>query len=125
MPTVMTGRDGVVVRRARDLARQFFQRLALRLGDEEGGEAADQHEEGEDLHDVVEPWGFIARDTAAGSERAEDALRDDSADFAGSGGEAVRSGAVPSWEAFAGDDERRGVRTCGNNGSIKLSGGQV
>ncbi len=96
----------VVVTRPRHLARQLLERLALGLGDEERGEDAAQHEQRKDLHDVVEPGGCGgAWWSAALAQRAEDALRDDGANFAGGGGYAVGGRAVACWEAFAGDDE--------------------
>jgi len=52
----MTGGDRVVAGRAWNLTGQLFEGLALGLGDEKSREATAQHEEGEDLHDVVEPW---------------------------------------------------------------------
>ena len=113
MRTMSRG-DGIIIRRARHLTRQLLERATLRLRDEQSGEDAAEHEEGEDLHDVVEPGRVVgARGGAADAERAEDALGDDGADFARGGGEAVRGAAVARREAFAGDDEGRCVGACG------------
>jgi len=60
---------------------QLFESFALGLWDEEGGEDTAQHEEGEDLHDVVDPWRGIGCGGAAGSERSNESLSDDSTDF--------------------------------------------
>ncbi|KAH9822789.1 dnaJ homolog-like protein subfamily C member 21 [Teratosphaeria destructans] len=97
-----------------DLAGELLEGETLGLGDEEGGEAAEQHEEGEDLHDVVEPGGgrgggVGVAGLGAGAEGAEDDLGDDGAELAGGGGEAVGGGAVAGGEALAGHDEGGGV----------------
>ena len=102
--------DRVVIGSARNFTRELFEGLALGLRDQEGGENTAQHEEGEDLHDVVEPWGGgRAWGCAFGSERAEDDLGDDGTDFAGSGRETVGGGAVAGREAFTRDDESSSV----------------
>ncbi len=96
----------VIIRRPRDLTRQLLEGLALGLGDQQRGKDAAQHEEGEDLHDVVEPGrGVGGCGRASGAEGPEDDLGDDGADFARGGREAVRGGAVAGREAFTGDDE--------------------
>ena len=106
----LAGLDGIVPPRARHLARQLLERLALRLGDERGGADAAQHEQGVDLHDVVEPGRRVgARDGAARAQRADDHLGDDGADLARGGRQAVRGGAVARGEALAGHDEGGGV----------------
>lgn len=109
----MARADGVVIRGAGDLARQLLEGATLGLGNQQGGEDAAEHEEGEDLHHVVEPGRVVARVGAADAERAEDALRDDGSHFAGGGGEAVGGAAVPGREAFARHDEGGGVGACG------------
>ena len=97
-----------------DLTSELLKSLALGLGDEKSGEDTAQHEEGEDLEDVVEPWGGgRALWCATGTERTDDDLRDDGTDFAGRGGETVRGGTVAGGEAFTRDDEGGGVRACG------------
>lgn len=106
----VAGGFGVVVGRARDLAGELLEGLALGLGDQEGGEDAAEHEEGEDLHDVVDPGGRVVLGRVAlGLEGAEHALGDDGADLAGRGREAMRGGPVPGREALAGHDEGRRV----------------
>lgn len=109
----MSGADGIVIGGAGNLTGQLLERATLGLGDEQSGEDTAEHEEGEDLHDVVEPGRVVgARGSTAGAERAEDDLGDDGADFTRGGGKAVRGAAVARWEAFAGDDERCCVGTC-------------
>ena len=79
----MSRSSRIIIRRPRHLTSQLLQRLPLRLGNQQGGEDAAQHEERKDLHHVVEPgrvggaWGsaFLA-------EGAKDTLSDDGADFA-------------------------------------------
>lgn len=110
----MPAADWIVIRRAGHLARQFLERLALRLWDEQGGEDTEQHEERKDLHHVVEPRGggvaARARGCAARPQRAEDRLCNDGANLARRGREAVRRGAVPGGETFARHDESGCVR---------------
>lgn len=106
----MARRLRVVVGRSGDFAGQLLEGLALRLGDQQRREDAAQHEQREDLHDVVEPGGGVLLGRVAlDPEGTEDRLRDDGADLAGRGGEAVRGGAVAGREALAGDDEGGGV----------------
>lgn len=86
----MTRGSRIIIRRSGNLTGQFLEGLALRLGDEEGGDDTAEHEEGEDLHDVVEPGGGGGtRWGAAGAEGTEDALGDDGANFARGSGDAV------------------------------------
>lgn len=51
----MTSGLGVVVFGAWNFASELLEGLALRLWDEEGCEDTEEHEQGEDLHDVVQP----------------------------------------------------------------------
>ena len=107
----MPGRARVIVRCSGNLTRQLLECLTLRLRDQQRREDAQEHEQGEDLHDVVEPWGgVLLGDLTLGAERAEYRLRDDGADLAGRGGQAVRGGAVAGGETLAGNDEGRSVR---------------
>ena len=92
----------VVLRRAGDLASKLLESLALGLGDQKSGEAAQKHEEGVDLHDVVEPGRLVRGCGAAGAEGTDEDLGDDGADFAGGGGDTVGGGAVAGWEAWVG-----------------------
>ena len=105
----MTCRDRVIERRTRNLTGQFLEGLAPGLGDEIGEEDAEEHEEGVDLHDMVEPRGGIVGRCAMDADRADEHLGDDGTDLARGGGETVRGGAVAGREAFAGDDEGGGV----------------
>lgn len=110
IPVMVSRRVRVIVGSTRDFASKFLEGLALGLWDESSGEDTAQHEEGEDLKDVVEPraFGGAGRGTLL-TEGTEDALGDDGADLAGGGGEAVGGGAVAGWEALAGNDEGGGV----------------
>jgi hypothetical protein len=94
-----TRKSGVVFRSTRNLAGKLLESLALSLGNEERSEAAQQHEQGVDLHDVVEPRALVRSSGATGAERADKDLGDDGADLAGSGGDTVGGGTVASWEA--------------------------
>lgn len=93
-------KSGIILRSARNLTRKLLESLALGLGDQKSGEAAEKHEESVDLHDVVEPGGLVGGSCAAGAEGTDEDLGDDGADFAGGGGDAVGGGAVAGWEAW-------------------------
>lgn len=109
LPTALvphSAADGVKVGRARDLARQFLERLPLRFRNQEGEEDTAEHEKGKDFHDVVEPWRGIGRGgVTPNTEGPEDNLGDNGADLTGGGGETVGGGAVTRRETFAGYDE--------------------
>jgi len=111
----MTSHNGIIVCRSWNLTRELLEGLALGLGDQKRGENTAQHEQREDLHNVVQPWAGSATSStgldAASTERTEHTLRNDGTDLAGGGGEAVGGGAVTGWEAFTGDDEGGGVGT--------------
>ena len=92
--------SGIVLRSAGDLASKLLESLALGLGDQESGEAAEKHEESVNLHDMVEPWGLVLGGGAAGAEGTDEDLGDDGADFAGGSGDTVGGGAVAGWEAW-------------------------
>lgn len=94
------------------LATELLERLAGGLGDEDGGEAAEQHEQGVNLQHVVHPWGGVVLGGAAGAEGGDGALADDGADLAGGGGDTVGSGTVTRGEDLTGDDEGGGVGAC-------------
>jgi len=70
-------KSGVVLRRAGHLAGQLLESLALGLRDEKGGEDTAQHEQGVDLHDVVEPGALVGGSCATGAEGADQDLGDD------------------------------------------------
>ena len=83
VPGGMSAAYWVVVGGAGNLAREFFERLSLGLGDEEGGEDTAQHEEGENLHDMVKPWGCVRTwGSTFCSKGAKDDLGDDGTDLA-------------------------------------------
>lgn len=96
------------------LTAELLKSAALGLGDQHRAEDTEQHEEREDLDDVVEPRVLVLEGGgcgagAAGAERADDDLRDDGADLTGSGGQTVGGGSVASGEDLTGDDEGGGV----------------
>src|ERR1700733_7235941 len=84
------------------LTSQFFESFMLRFRDEERKENTDQpecqnaktmgiHEQGKDFHNVVQP----GVGTASVSQGADQSLRNDSADFTGSGAHTVGGGTIP------------------------------
>ncbi|RUP49682.1 LOW QUALITY PROTEIN: hypothetical protein BC936DRAFT_141818 [Jimgerdemannia flammicorona] len=83
------------------LARKVFERPALGLGNEEGGQKAGEHEEGEELQKMVDP-GVGTTDIL---EETEANLSKDGPELAGGGGDAVTGRAIASGEDLAGDDE--------------------
>jgi len=92
------------------LTGKLLKSLALGFWDEEGSENTTEHEEGEDLHDVIEPWragGFVwtRGDEATGTERSDSSLSNDGADLSRGSGDTVGAGTVTSWEAFTRNDE--------------------
>jgi hypothetical protein len=90
----------IILGSTRDLASKLLESLALGLGDEESGEAAQEHEQSVDLHDVVEPWGLVLRSSSTCAEGTNEHLGDDGANLAGSGGDTVGGGTVASGEAW-------------------------
>ena len=106
----MAGALGIVVGGAGNLASKLLKSLALGLGNEKGGEDTAQHEEGEDLHDVVEPRRRIGGGwVTLGSERSEDSLSNNGADLARGGRQTVGGGSVTCREAFSRNNEGGGV----------------
>ena len=98
---VVAAEGWVVLGRAGHLASKLLESLALGLGNEEGGEDTAQHEEGVDLHDVVEPRvGVGLCRVAASAEGTDEHLGDDGADLASSGGETVGGGTIACGEAL-------------------------
>lgn len=93
--------DGVVV-----LAAELFEGLASSLGDEEGGEAAEQHEESVNLQNMVHPvLAVVALEGRNGT------LADDGTNLAGGSRDTVGGGTVSGGEDFTGDNEGSGVGT--------------
>ena len=72
----------IVLRSARDLASKLLEGLALGLRDEERSEDTAEHEESEDLEDVVEPRRSVGGSGTANTEGANDDLSDDGTDLA-------------------------------------------
>ena len=103
------GKTRIILRCARDLTSELFESLALGLWDEQGSEDTAQHEESEDLQDVVEPRGLVGLGRTTNAERSNKALRDDGADLSRGGRETVTGGAVTSREALSRHDERSRV----------------
>lgn len=105
----MASRDRIIVCRAGNLTSQFLERLALRLWDEQRSEAAEEHEQGKDLHHMIEPRrGSGSRGILLGSpgpQGAEDDLCDNGADLARGCRETVRRRPVSRGEAFTRDDK--------------------
>ena len=60
---------------------------------------------------MVEPWGSVGGGSTADSERADNDLGNNRADFACGSRQAVGSRAVAGREAFARDDEGGSIRT--------------
>lgn len=102
---VYTCEHGVVFRGAGDFACELLERLALGFGDQESGEDAQQHEQGKDLQDVVQPGAGVGLGRTASAERSESGLCDDGTDFARCGGDTVACRTVTSGEALAGHDK--------------------
>ncbi len=95
------------------LASQILEGLSLGLWDEEGSEDTGEHEDGVDLHDMVEPWaGAGLGRCTAGSERSDGGLSDDGAHLARGGRDTVGGGTVAGWEALAGNNEGSCVGAC-------------
>lgn len=84
-----TRQSRVILGGTRHLAGELLEGLALGLGDEEGGEDTAEHEQGVDLHDVVEPGALVGWSGAASAKGSDEDLGDNGADFSGGGGDAV------------------------------------
>lgn len=87
------------------LVREVFERLLLRLGDEQRRGDARQHEEGKDFHDVLDEL-VLAADV---DELTKAKLGNDGAELSGRGGDTVCGRAVTGGEGFTGNDEGRRV----------------
>jgi hypothetical protein len=100
----------VVLGGSGDFAGKLLEGLALGLGDEERSEDTEEHEEGEDLEDVVQPRRRVGGSgLSANTEGTNNDLSDDGTNLTRGGGETVGSGTVTSGEALSGDDEGGGV----------------
>lgn len=56
---------------------ELLEGLSLGLLDQKRGEDAQEHEQGVDLEDVVEPWAGVLGGGSAGSEGSDGTLSDD------------------------------------------------
>jgi hypothetical protein len=100
----------IIIGCAGNFTSQLLKSLPLRLGDQQRSEDAQEHEQRENLHHVVQPRaGVLLRDNALRPQRTKDGLGHNRTDFAGGGAETVRCRAVARREALAGDDESRSV----------------
>ena len=105
----------VELRRTLNLTGQLFEGLALRLGNQESREDARKHEDGVNLHDVVEPGrGRRPGGSTTGAKRSNENLGNNGTDLAGGRRNTVGAAAVAGREAFARDDESGRVRAYPN-----------
>ena len=107
---VCASKHWVVLRCAWNLASKLLERLALRLWNEKSGEDTQEHEEGEDFEDVVQPWAGDCLGSTASAERSKSSLGDDGTDLARGSGDTVASRTVAGWETLARNDEGGCVR---------------
>ena len=125
----MAGSLRIIVLGAWNLTGKLFESLPLGLRNEKRGEDTAQHEEGENLHNVIEPrvrvgFGRLEKSqclpaerlkaktyVALCAERSEDCLCNDSTDLARGGGDTVGRRTVTGWETFSRNDEGGGVRS--------------
>ena len=68
-----------------NLASKLLERLTLGLGNEKRGEDTEEHEERENLQNMVEPWVGIVCSGTSGFKRSNEDLGNDGTDFASSG----------------------------------------
>ena len=99
----------VVLGGAGNLTSELLEGLTLGLGNEKSGEDTTEHEESEDLEDVVEPRRGVGGGGATDTKGTDEDLSDDGTDLAGSSGETVGGGTVAGRETLARDDEGGGV----------------
>lgn len=91
------------------LTGQLLQGLALGLGDEKSSEDTAQHEQSEDLHNVLEPGSGRGVLGSTVNQRAKHTLGDDGANLARGGGDTVGGGTVTGREALSRDNESGSV----------------
>lgn len=108
----MSDKLGVVLGGTRNLASQLLESLALRLWNQQCRCDTEQHEEGENLDDVVEPWRGIGLGCAANAEGTDEGLGDNGTDLARGGRDTVRGGSVAGWEALARNNKGCRVGAC-------------
>lgn len=93
------------------LLGQLFEGLSLGLGNEEGDEESTEHEEGENLHDVVKPTsgGLTVSSTVVVNQSTNNDLGDNSSDLTSSGRDTVGRRSVSGGEHLSGNNEGGGV----------------
>lgn len=93
------------------LTAELLKSLAGRLGDEEGGEATEKHEESVNFQDVIHPRGSVILGSTAGAEGGNGTLSNDGANLSGSSRDTVRGRSVAGGENFTRNDESSSVGT--------------
>lgn len=109
LATEVTSSGGVVLGGSGNLTGELLKSLALGLGNKESGENTKEHEEGEDLNNVVEPRRSVGSSGTTDTERTNEGLSDDGTNFAGGGRDTVRSRSVAGREAFTRNNERGSI----------------
>ena len=108
--------------RTLNLTGQLFEGLALRLGNQESREDTRKHEDGVNLHNVVEPGrGRRPGGSTTGAKRSNENLGNNGTDLARGRRNTVGAAAITGREAFTRDYESGRVRACPNQ-SPCLSG---
>ena len=107
----VSGSDWIVLGGAWHFASELLEGLSLGLWNKESCQETEEHEEGENLNDVVEPWACVGCCGATSTEGSNKDLGNDGPDLASSSGHTVGSRPVTSREALARDDEGGSVRT--------------
>lgn len=100
-------RVGIVI-----LATKLLKSLAGSLGDQESGEAAEKHEEGVDLEDMVHPRSLVRVGGTVGAEDGDGTLTNDGTDLARGGRDTVGGGTVAGREDLTRNNEGGSVRAC-------------
>lgn len=93
-------RVGIVI-----LATKLLKSLAGSLRDQESGEAAEKHEEGVDLEDVIHPGSLVLVGGTVGAEDRDGTLADDGTDLARGGRDTVGGGTVAGRKDLSGNNE--------------------
>ena len=85
--------------------RECLEGESLGLRNAEGGEDSEEHEEGVDLQDVVEPWVCIRLCCTANAKWSNGCLSNDRTDLSRSRRNTVRCASVSGRETFSRYDE--------------------